>query len=241
MRVSLWASSPHEYERNYPGTKPDYFPRVVSGLRLLASAKDSCKSTFPRVALHSVVNRHNFRGINSFVDLALETRCNAVSFSPLHTIFGQLAPFGLSPQDENLLRLLLLQAKEKLRSFAVDHNIDETILRYEIGAAVQEKVPCYIGWIQPRVKVDGTVRPCNACRWPVGNFKEQSFREIWNSPAYRSFRRNIISPTAAAHVDERCDCSFCCYLSDNMRVHRFYKWLSPLSHGFGKPGTSQEF
>jgi radical SAM protein with 4Fe4S-binding SPASM domain len=123
----------------------------------------------------------------------------------------------------------------------VEHNIDETIRRYEIGEAARQKVPCYIGWIQPRMKVDGTIWPCNSCQWPVGNFREQSFREIWNSPAYRSFRRETLSPTAAALIDERCDCSFCCHVSDNMRVHNFYKWLSPLSRVFGKPRTSTEF
>ena len=72
VRVSLWASSRDEYERNYPGTKTDYFEKVLNGLRLLASAKDSQESSSPCVTLHSVLNSQNVGGIGSFVDLALE-------------------------------------------------------------------------------------------------------------------------------------------------------------------------
>ena len=44
LKVSLWASSPEEYARNYPGTNPDNFPRVVEGLKLLAGSRRLTKA-----------------------------------------------------------------------------------------------------------------------------------------------------------------------------------------------------
>lgn len=241
LRISLWASSPEEYRKNYPGTKADYFTKVIDGLRFLAAAKEARGSRIPHVALHRVINRINFRNIDSYVDLALETDCDSVSFSPLHTIFGQLNSFSLSREEEDILIAQLLRAKEKLSSLEMEHNIEETIYRYEVGAEVRRNTPCYVPWMQCRMKVDGTVRPCNPCRWPVGNFRHQSFREIWNSDSYRSFRRKISSPAHAAGIDGICDCSFCCYLADNMRVHRFYKYLSPFSRIFARSIARTEY
>jgi len=240
VRVSLWASSPDEFKRNYPGTSADYFTTIINGLHLLASAKNSQRAASPHVALHLVINRHNFQSIDSFVDLAIEMRCDSVSFSPLHTIFDQIASYGLLRQEENLLGEQLLRAKEKLRSLEVEHNIDETIRRYEAGANVWKKVPCYVGWMTCRMKVDGTIQPCNPCQLPMGNFREQSLGEIWNGPVYRAFREMILAPNSSRVMDERCDCSFCCHFSDNLRVHRFYKWMSPLCRVFGKPKTNSE-
>lgn len=228
LRVSLWASSPEEYEKNYPGTNRDYFHAVVDGLRRIASIKRERGSDLPRVVLHQVINSSNYRNIDRFIGLALETGCDGVSFSPLHSISGGVSQFGLSGEEENLLKACLLRAKKRLRSSSLSHNIDETIARYHIGEAVRRKVPCYTAWLHPRVKVDGTVQPCNPCNWKMGNLNDSSIREIWNGPEFRSFRRTILARSKTEIIDERCACSFCCYVLENARVHRFYRWFLPL-------------
>jgi hypothetical protein len=30
-----------------------------------------------------------------------------------------------------------------------------------------------------------------------------------------------------------CDCSFCCYLAANLRVHKYYRWLAPMANSGG--------
>ena len=229
-RVSLWASTPEEYEKNYPGTKPEYFTKVVEGLRLLISARELAASRSPRVELHFVVNRYNHRGVDSYVDLALDAGCDGVSFAPLVTHGGQFADFGLSSEEEEDLKAQLFRAKKKLSSRGMAHSIDETIQRYGFGPSSRETTPCYIGWLHCRMKLDGTVRPCNPCDWPVGNLREQTMREIWNSPAYRSFRRKSLSQAANPDLEERCDCRYCCYITEITRVHRVYRWILPISN-----------
>jgi MoaA/NifB/PqqE/SkfB family radical SAM enzyme len=73
LRVSLSASSVEEYEQNYPGTNPDYFKKVVNGLKLLSVLKTEKGTKFPSVHLHQPINKNNFEKINATVDLAYET------------------------------------------------------------------------------------------------------------------------------------------------------------------------
>jgi MoaA/NifB/PqqE/SkfB family radical SAM enzyme len=228
LRVSLWGSSAEEFENNYPGTNPEHLNRIGDRLREFATVKDAQRSLLPRIGLHLVINRHNYRRIESFADLAIETRVNAVSFSPLRSNFGSLASIALSKEEESWLRVSLRLAGRKLRSSGVDHNIEETIQRYDIGEEVRRKVHCYVAWTHPRIRVDGTVQPCCPCNIVVGSLREQSLREIWNGPGYQSFRKKALSPSASGFLDENCDCSYCCHVADNSRIHKFYKWLAPL-------------
>ena len=225
LRVSLWASSIEEYEQNYPGTNPDYFKRVLNGLKLFSIFKVEKKSKFPSVILHQPINRHNFKKVDVMVDLANETGCNAISFSPFLSHRGKLAPYTLFPEEKKSLHLSLVRIKERLKSLSIKHNIDEILLRYRIGEAVWDKFPCYIGWLHARIKVDGTVLPCGPWNQPLGQLKEKSLREIWNSSGYRRFRRQTHTREGLARITNVCDCGFCCLIRDNVRVHRLFRFF----------------
>jgi MoaA/NifB/PqqE/SkfB family radical SAM enzyme len=228
LRVSLWAGSPEEYEKNYPGTNPTNFKKIIKGLRILAHLKAERKSTIPAVVLHQVINRHNFKKIDTMIDLANTTRCNTLSLSPLKSLQGRLSSFTLSPDEEKLLHFSLTRIRKQLDSLSINHNIDQTLLRYRIGEAVWKKLPCYVAWLHARIKVDGTVIPCNnPCNLSMGNLKENRFHEIWNGSAYRTFRRKTLTRRDLTLMGKYCDCGFCCHVEDNMRVHRLFRWPSP--------------
>jgi MoaA/NifB/PqqE/SkfB family radical SAM enzyme len=227
LRVSLWASSIEEYEQNYPGTNPDYFKKVVNGLKLLSALKAEKGSKFPSVHLHQPINKNNFQKIDAMVDLAYETGCNASSFSPFLSHRGSLDPYALSAEEEKFLCFSLIKMKKRLNSLSMKHNIDETLLRYRIGEAVWNKLPCYVGWLHARIKVDGTVLPCGPWNQPLGHLKENRFQEIWNGLPYRAFRQQTLTREGLACIAKACDCGFCCLTKDNIRVHRFFRFFSP--------------
>jgi len=106
------------------------------------------------------------------------------------------------------------------------HNIPRVLLRYGLGKRAWD-VPCYIGWTHSRVKVDGTVVPCGTCQVSLGHLTERSFTEIWNGPGYRSLRKMLLSPDAPRYLGEKSFCEFCCYIEDNRRADRIYRWLRP--------------
>ncbi len=225
LKVSLWATSREEYARNYAGTDPVWFDRTVEGLRRLSKAKAARGSATPCVKLHQPVNRHNSRSVDAAADLALETGCNTISFSPFKTHRGGLADQALSPEQERGLCASLVRLRRRLKPLPLSHNIDDVLLRYKVGEAVWERVPCYIGWFHARIKVDGTVLPCNPCDRPMGNINDHSFREVWHGPAFRAFRRQGLTLPGLKAMTEECDCGFCCHTPDNARVHRLFKWI----------------
>jgi MoaA/NifB/PqqE/SkfB family radical SAM enzyme len=232
IAVSLWASSPEDLEFNYPGTKPDHFRKVKEGLKLLSTFKAEQNRRLPSVVLHQPINRFNFKKIDGMVDLASATRCNAVSFAPFYTSRGKLAQYALSPEELKSLYHSLIQVKKRLNSSPIKHYIDETLLRYRIGEAVRDQYPCYIAWFHSRIKVDGTVLPCSRCDHTLGHLQENSFQEIWNGLPYRNFRRRLLTKKAVNSLNQDCDCGFCCFVGNNIRIHRKFKWFSPFLHQF---------
>jgi len=230
LKVSCWASSSDEYQRNYPGADPDNFQKIIAGLQRLAHTKAKYRTRLPRIVLHQPINANNFQSVEAMADLAYTTGCNMLSFSPFKTRRGKLASLSLSPDQEELLRLTLCRMKRKLASLSITHNIDQTLLRYKIGEAVWEKLPCYIGWLHARVKVDGTVLSCNPCDLPMGNLREKSFRAIWNDHPYKDFRKKTRTRRGLIAMGGHCDCGFCCHVEDNARIYRIFRWVPP---GFG--------
>lgn len=236
LQVSLWAGSVQNYVQQYPGTDPVNFENVVNGLKLIKIMKRERKSKLPSVTLHHPINRLNFRNINEIVGLAQSTGCNTVSFSPFLSTQGALQSFTLSTEEQEYVCASLKQLKKQIKSLSLRHNIDRTLLRYKLGRGTEWKMPCYIGWFHSRVRVDGTVIPCGPCSTPMGNLKMNSFREIWNSTAYRNFRIFTMAKKGLPHRDWQCDCEFCCYVEDNVRVHRMFRWLIPFIQ-VGNKGT----
>jgi MoaA/NifB/PqqE/SkfB family radical SAM enzyme len=226
LRVSLWAGSAQEYEKNYPGSDPDNFNRVVEGLRLLARLKAGRNSHIPSVILHHPINCNNFKNIDAMADLAHETGCNALSFSPLKCWWGSLAPLSLSGEEEKSLIRTLKRIRGKLDCLSLKHNIGAAIVDYNLRDDVWQKMPCYIAWLHARIKVNGTVLPCQRCSLAMGNLDEKGLRDIWNGQAFRTFRGKSITLRGLASMGEYCDCSFCGWVDENRRVHRIFKWIS---------------
>lgn len=230
LQVALWASTPKVYEQNYPGANPENFRKIINGLKRLARLKVEKRSNSPAVVLHHPINRINYRNIDAMFDLAHDTGCSSISFSPLKSRRGKLASYALSSEEEKCLRNALTLLKESLNSLSLKHNIDQTLLRYEIGEEVWGALPCYIGWLHARIKVNGVVLPCNPCDLPMGNLQEKKFSEIWNDLPYRSFRSNTRTREGLGLMDSHCDCGFCCHVEDNLRVHRLFRWFAPLKN-----------
>lgn len=228
LQVSLWACSPEDYERQYPGSDPANFQKVIDSIRTLCRLKKERAKTRPLVRLHHPINRFNFRKISKMADLALSTGCDGISFSPLLSTQGQLQEYVLSSGEKKELLRSLKTLAERLRPLPIEHNIARTMLRYDSYVESGKKMPCYAGWFHSHVRVDGTVIPCSPCNLIMGSLAEKSFGEIWNGTAYRAFRRQAMTAEGLSNLAGSCDCEYCCYAEDNLRVHRLFKPLAPL-------------
>ena len=227
LRVSLWGSTPEEYVKNYPGTDPENFSKVIEGIKLMVSHKAAQRNSFPLIQLYQPFTRYNFERVEDRVRLALTTRCRDLSFSPFVSLQGKSTDLVLTPDEERQLSFSLSCLRKRLKSLSISHNINETLLYYRIGKAMWQKQPCYIGWLHARIKADGTVLPCVRCNLSMGHLEEKGFHEIWNGVEYRTFRRQTLTREGLISIGKECDCIFCCHLRDNVRVHRLFKWFLP--------------
>jgi MoaA/NifB/PqqE/SkfB family radical SAM enzyme len=234
LKVSFWANSLEEYEKNYPGVDKKNFTRVLEGVKLVAREKTRLRTAKPAMGLHMPLNRFNYKGIRSRLNLAQETGCDFVSFSCYRPWGDEFASVALTQEEIDGARSELSKMRVHARTFSLKHNIDELLLRYRLGQSIWKSLPCYVGWMHTRIKMDGTVFPCNSCHLPMGNLYQESFEEIWNSAPYRRFRRTTASLSGLASLaNGTCDCDFCCYAVNNQRVHKIFRLVKP----FGQNGA----
>ena len=173
--MTFWAVNREEHATWHPGVDPDYLDRRKRGVKLLSQIKRESKRSLPSVNLQMPLNRLNFTNIGERVDLAIESGCDSVTFGFFRDWGGQFENYCLLPEDGGALRKELLLAKRRFEAGGIKHNVDRYLARVELGSDAWRKVPCYAGWFQSYIKVDGSVMPCCPCSQVMGNLRERSF------------------------------------------------------------------
>ena len=228
LTVSLWASSEEEYAALYPGTRAEIFGQVLAALQRVTDVKARMRSRRPYLRLHRPISRDNFRSIDQALDLACETSCDQFTVAPVHSLKGDVSSYMLSAEEEAEVRQTLLGMRARMRRLGLRHNIDAALELYRVGDAVWKTVPCYVGWVHSRVRVDGTVFTCGRCDLPMGNLTERSFRDIWNGERYRAFRRSVSTREGLEGMKAHCMCGYCCHIRGNVQIHNVFRWWAPV-------------
>lgn len=227
LHVTFWAINREEHEKWHPGVNPTFLEKRIEGLELVTRAKKQRDKRLPLLNLQMPLHRYNFKNIKGRVELALASGCDAVTFGFFRDWGGEFADLGLVPEDTESILHDLMEAKRHFEFDGIGHNVEEYLARVRLSNEAWSKVPCYAGWIESYVKVDGTVLPCPRCRLVMGNLMERSFKEIWNGFEYREFRNQNSDLKRMDSLGGACNCSNCCIVKDNLRVHRIFRWLAP--------------
>ena len=227
IRFSMADSSPESYAARHPYVNPGIFEAIWAGINQLSAAKMAHRKKYPQIELSIPLDRETMLHLDEIVDLAIATGIDGLLFSVVLD-FGQenLKSFVLKPQEtaEACQRLELI--RKRLDSLRLGHNIDDILLRYRTGRPVLESVPCYSAWYFSFVDTSGKVRVCQRATEFLGDLRTLTFRQIWNGPAYRAFRRQTLGRIDAEAVDQHVDCTYCPHLANNHRIDRFYRWCS---------------
>lgn len=104
------------------------------------------------------------------------------------------------------LKSMQINAKEDIASWIP---IKERFRRYKLkdgGYVIKNSLPdrCARLWLSPVITWDGKVLPCcfdKNAEYVMGDLNQDSFREIWNGPKYRIFRKSILT---GRHMIEIC-------------------------------------
>ena len=229
IKISLWAASAEQYERNYPGNGGDTFHTVVDGLRAMVAARRGSSS--PRVSVYHIITKYNCGQLDAMFDLATSIGIDGLYFSPLCDPRGSLEEF--MPTTGQQCRILgwLRSARPRLRAMGLHENIGQCLLRYRTPKPLSHYSPCYIAWFHARIRLNGLVEACGRCggRAPFGDLKVSSFSDIWNGPAIQAFRRQTMTHQGLARLEDRCYCAMCYYVHEILAVHRHFRWLRPLA------------
>jgi len=186
IEFPLDSTKPEIYEEIRCGAT---FENVVNNLKTLIAAKGSAKK--PEMKIVTVLMNDNVQEPPLMVEFA--HRLGIPSVFLIH----------VQPWDKDYRKGHYsgdASFKEKLRlslSKAQEIATELNIFLDMSGVALEDNLPraCKRPWLSLSILADGYVTPCcriiNPDETKFGNIFKDDFEEIWNSPAYRAFRRML--------------------------------------------------
>lgn len=225
--VSLWGANPETHARHQAGESTRSFFRAVDGARAVVEARRRTRDRRPSVVLSLAVTRFNFGELDQLPELAGDCGADTVWLSALREHRGQASSLALTEEQRRRVDFRLARLGRRLDHKGIRHNVAAARMEFRIDARPKASMPCTVSWFHARVKVDGTVLPCNGCDLSMGNINQRPFLEIWNDTPFREFRRLTSTRRGLASLSEECDCGQCCHVDQNVRVHRLLRLLAP--------------
>ena len=154
---------------------------VLNGIKRISDARDRYKSAL-KIEIQFLVNRKNEHQIPSAEAIAkknkLSLRLKSMQISDNKSIEKWL------PLNSHFSRYRLKDGEYVLKNTLPDR--------------------CARLWFNPVITWDGKVIPCcfdKDAEYIMGDLNQDSFRDIWNGPKYRIFRKSILS---GRHMIEIC-------------------------------------
>lgn len=190
MIVSLDAATPETYEKIRKGAK---FTTVVEHIKNLRKIKRSSKKYHPEIIFHYIISKNNVKEVLPFVDLVKEImgeEMTSIYFTAILHPFDEIKDLVVVVPDG-----LIKETTEKCYRLGIKVAWNRNI------PTEKDNIRKCNEWTMPFVFVDGTVIPCCAGNeankrdyqreTSLGNILKTPFREIWNSPSYRTLRQRI--------------------------------------------------
>ncbi len=213
----------HDKIRGVRGT----FNKTVDNISMLLEAKRSKKRKFPLIDIKTVLDPNNLEILDKMYNF-----CNKLGVDFFTISLPKLSDMQFNPVLQNdfteeifrkpeekynldldflekqLRKITSTNGGVKIRYYPGFKNI-KSLISYAKGDRKMRDIflPCYEPWSGVSITANGDVYPCLSLK--MGNIKEKSFKEIWNSEKYRIFRNRL---KANKLFDS---CEGCCYLKES--------------------------
>ncbi len=221
LEVNISAATPETYARIHHTGKSTF-------LKLIKDLKYVSKFKRPEIRIMNPINSWNYKEIPEMVKLAEDVGASAVYFGHLQTT--ELTDFLLlnSRQVKEVYNMVV-NAKTKL-----NNNFDYylQVLNYKgtlQGSHTQQifnRVGCLISFYEIQIHLDGSIAPC-CLHPPIFKINGRSFKEVWNSPEYKAYRKKVLNLYRHKEKKYLCrGCRMCVYQED---IQRFYNDLGKLT------------
>lgn len=249
--VSIWAGTQEAFLATHPNQTKDTFLKIKKVLTYLFECKKQTAVCYPRVRIHNVIMKLNYRDILQMIEFALDVGADEIQFVPVDPVKDKTETLLLNQEEKKELlgNLNLIKQRYSLETFRYVSSdgrqlmlpgFEGFIKRIEkvdtvSGAYDEERVqelPCYVGWLFARIMATGNVVPCcKGHRMIMGNVHKDRFNKIWSSRIYREFR-NKAKSLSKSHpyfsligndASKKTGCYNCDNLWQNEPMHRLMR------------------
>jgi radical SAM protein with 4Fe4S-binding SPASM domain len=157
---------------------------VLDGLKNVSDAKEKFRSTL-KIVIQFIVNRMNEDQIPGMQQLADRFK-TSLSLKSMQ-ILDKANIGSWLPLNEQFRRY-----RKENGEFVIKNSLPDRCARL---------------WFNPVITWDGKVIPCcfdKDAEYVMGDLNNDSFREIWNGPKYRIFRKRILSGRHMIDICRNC-------------------------------------
>lgn len=220
MKISIMADCAEHYEELRKSGRKETWEQVWQGVDSLVKARGRAGARKPRIILHHMVCRITRDRLGRMVENARRAKADGVTFTPLVEQPLPIPDLALNEADIPDVCRHLREIDASLKKTPLSCNAEDAAARLEAGPYVHRHMPCWIGWLSMRIQTNGDVFFCHAVDQTAGNILQRSFREIWQSGEYRSFRRIAGKCGGIAAPEMRASCHYCCYFPHHERIRK---------------------
>ena len=220
LRVSLDAANAATF-KEIRGR--NYFDRILRNVRAFRALQEKEGHDKPRVSAWLTGLKETVRELPAFVRVAAEIGVKEVYLQRL--VFFDEAAIGLARPDQALFERVsredasyLEEAESLARTLGITFSASGAASEPGISLRKSEDASpwslCRRPWTLMYIPANGRALPCCIApfsqrgyeHYTLGDATQQTLREIWNGPAYRSFRAALLSdapPKACANCGLR--------------------------------------
>jgi MoaA/NifB/PqqE/SkfB family radical SAM enzyme len=229
INVSFNAGSPETYARIHSTEKPEKFEQLISRLKGVSDLKKKHGKNCPEISLSFALCKYTYREIREMVNIGISTGADSLSFVKIN-IYEDSKFLDLTEEENKELMHHLGESDELAGKHNIATNIQMLLNADETFAGgtswnFYKKVPCYVGLTFSLILADGTVNPCCDGLRFMGNIKEKSFKEIWLSDEYKTFRKESLEMPVTGKMAGDCRCHQCDWVRNNLYFHNFLLFL----------------
>lgn len=195
--------------------KADSFERSIDGIRIINRYKRETNSRYPEVFLNYTISNHNYYCLEQFMESIIGLELTGVKFTLMNFVTQEMANAhnpkfgheyfatvnclqgGTDPLEIDT-DVLWKQMEIIKRKYGSILEILPPVNRKELDCYFKEsskrlrKNRCMVSYFIAQIIANGDVIPYTRCYNVVlGNIRKQPFREIWNGPKIRKFRRDL--------------------------------------------------
>lgn len=167
------------------------FEELIATIRKVCKRKDELKSAVPHVGINFVARRGNIEQLPAMVDLARQLGAGLLNVIHLFVLDRELEQESLYCHQE-LSDRCFIKARERNRNGSLELRLPG-LFSEDAKHGRRRFRKCTFPMYSVIIGAQGEVFACCDWRMLMGDLRQESFDEIWNSERFRRLRKTVNS------------------------------------------------